>query len=151
MHRLALSIDPGGTTGFTAFNVPNGLVDPETYSIHTALEVTFDNRFWFNHFLIAHRDQIGLIILERFKLFDNQKKMKAQINSEFPSVRVIGIVEAYAHLLDLHNLIVFQEPNDRLSAQIPHDHYKALGPSSHVRDSYRHWRYYALTHRRQML
>lgn len=149
--KLALAIDPGGTTGFTAFNVPNGLVDPETYSIHTALEVTFNNRFWFNRFFIDYRDDIGLIILERFKLFNNQKTMNSQINSEFPSVRVIGIVEAFAQLNGLFDLIRFQEPNDRKSAQIPRDHYKALGPSNHVRDAYRHWRYYALTHRGQQL
>jgi len=151
MTRLALSIDPGGTTGFTAFNVPNGLIDPETYSIHTALEVTFDSRFWFHRFFVTYCDQIGLIILERFKLFNNTITMQSQIGSEFPSVRIIGIVEAYAHLLNLHHAIHFQEPNARLSAQIPREHYKTLGPSNHVRDSYRHWRYYALTHRGQTL
>lgn len=145
--RLALSIDPGGTTGFTAFNVPNGVINPDDYSIHTALEVTFNNRFWYHQFFVNHRDNIGLIILERFKLFGRQATMQAQINSEFPSVRIIGIVEAYAHLLGLHNKIVFQEPNDRKSAQIPRPHYLQIGPSDHVRDSYRHFRYYALTHR----
>lgn len=149
--KLAISIDPGGTSGFTAFNVPDGMIDPETYSIHTALEVAFCDRFWFGRFLTQHRDVIGLIILERFKLFDNAKTMKGQINSEFPSVRIIGIVETYAYINGLLDLIRFQEPNDRLSTKIPSAHYKALGPSNHIRDAYRHWRYYALTHRRHMI
>lgn len=147
MRHLSVSIDPGGTTGFVALYHPSGTIDPNTYTVHTALEVTFNNRFWYRNWLIEHRDQIGVIILERFKLFSNQKTMQAQINSEFPSVRIIGIIEAYAETLALFDRIVFQEPNDRKSAQIPKIHWKALGPSDHVKDAYRHARYHSLTHR----
>lgn len=144
-NRLLVSIDPGGTTGFCALAFPEGVINPNAYVVHTALEVTFGNRFWYAGFFNANRDNIGLIILERFKLFPNQKTMQAQINSEFPSVRIIGIVEAYAELYSLRDKIVFQEPNDRKSAQIPPRDWAAIGPSDHVKDAYRHARYYALT------
>lgn len=151
MGKLLVSIDPGGTTGFCSLYFPGGIVNPEQYTVQTALEVTFNNRFWYHRFFLEQRDQIGLIILERFKLFGRQSTMKAQINSEFPSVRIIGIVEAFAFEFGLLNKIVFQEPNDRKSAQIPKEHWAAIGPSDHVKDAYRHARYFCLTHRGQML
>lgn len=147
MGKLLVSVDPGGTTGFCSLYFAGGLIDPDQYTVHTALEVTFNNRFWYHSFFATQRDQIGIIILERFKLFGRQATMKAQINSEFPSVRIIGIVEAFAFQFGLLDKIVFQEPNDRKSAQIPPMHWAAIGPSDHVKDAYRHARYYALTHR----
>ena len=42
--------------------------------------------------------------------------------------------------------IVYQEPNDRKSVRIPPEHQKALGTSDHVKDAYRHLRYFYLTH-----
>lgn len=149
--KLAVSIDPGGTTGVCTFAYPGGIINPDAYTVETALEVTFNNRFWYYRYLAERRDQIGLIILERFKLFGKQATMKAQINSEFPSVRIIGIVEAFAYELGLLDKIVFQEPNDRKSAQIPQRDWAIIGPSDHVKDSYRHNRYYGLTHRGQTI
>ena len=147
MGKLIVSIDPGGTTGFCSLYFTGGVITPDQYTVQTALEVTFSNRFWYQRYFSEQRDQIGVIILERFKLFGKQSTMNGQINSEFPSVRIIGIVEAFAHMYGLHDKIVFQEPNDRKSAQIPKVHWAALGPSDHVKDAYRHARYYALTHR----
>ena len=147
MGKLVVSIDPGGTTGVVALHFPGGIVNPDGYTIHTALEVTFNNRFWYGQFFNTHRDQIGVIVLERFKLFGNQKTMNAQINSQFPSVRIIGIVEAFAHMYGLVDKIHFQEPNDRKSAQIPREDWPKIGPSDHVKDAMRHARYYALLNR----
>lgn len=147
MSKLLVSIDPGGTTGVCALAFPGGLIGPDAYTVHTALEVTFNNRFWYAGFFNQYRDQIGVILLERFKLFGKQATMNAQINSEFPSVRIIGIVEAYAHMYGLFDKICFQEPNDRKSAKIPKEHWAAIGPSDHVKDAYRHGRYYALLNR----
>lgn len=148
MRKLLVSIDPGGTTGLCVFSFPLGVIDPQGYAIHTAIEIPFSNRLAYLHYFFnAQRDEIGVIVLERFKLFGNQRTMQAQINSEFPSVRIIGIVETYAHLYGLHSRIVFQEPNDRKSAQIPKQDWAQIGPSDHVKDAYRHARYYTLTHR----
>lgn len=147
MGKLLVSIDPGGTTGFCVLHFAGGTVNPDVYTVHTALEVTFNNRFWYQHFFNTHRDNIGVIVLERFKLFGREATMKAQINSEFPSVRIIGIIEAFAHMYGLLDKIHFQEPNDRKSAQIPKEHWAAIGPSDHVKDAYRHARYFTLTHR----
>lgn len=149
MGKLVVSIDPGGTTGLCALYFPSGVINPEGYTIHTALEVTFSNRFWYHRYFLEQRDQIGVILLERFKLFGKEATMKAQINSEFPSVRIIGIIEAFAFEFGLFDKIVFQEPNDRKSATIPKEHWPIIGPSDHVKDAYRHARYYALTHRGQ--
>lgn len=144
---LIVAIDPGKTTGFCVIGCPADVMHPDIYDVFQASEVEWKNRFFFHAFFALHRIEIRAIVIERFKLFRNPKTMEAQINSEFPSVRVIGIVEAYAELFDLGNKIVFQEPNDRRSAQIPRIHWKALGTSDHVRDAYRHARYYVLTHR----
>lgn len=147
MQKLIVAIDPGKTTGFCVLSCPAGVIDPNTYDVYQAHQVEWSDRFFFHAFFCAHRDHIRAIIIERFKLFRNPKTMESQINSEFPSVRVIGIVEAYAELFNLGDRIVFQEPNDRKSAQIPRMHHAALGTSDHVRDAYRHARYFVLTHR----
>lgn len=147
MGKLLVSIDPGGTTGFVALHFPGGIINPDAYTIHTALEVTFFNRFWYGEFFKMHRDIIGVIVLEEFRLFGNKATMNAQINSKFPSVHIIGIVEAFAHMYGLSDKIRFQQPNDRKSAGIPKEHWPIIGPSDHVRDAARHARYYALLHR----
>jgi len=150
MKSLLVSIDPGGTTGFCVFQFPSGIIT-ETYAVHTALEVRFSNRLWFRSFFLKYQEEIGIILLERFKLFRNPKTMEAQINSEFPSVRIIGIVEAQAEMYGLFDRIRFQEPGDRKSANIPRYDWAAVGPSDHVKDAYRHARYYTLMHREQAL
>lgn len=144
---LVVAIDPGKTTGFCVLSCPAGVIDPNTYDVYQASEVEWSNRFFFRTFFSLYHDSIKAIVIERFKLFRNPKTMEAQINSEFPSVRIIGIVEAYAELFNLGNKIIFQEPNDRKSAQIPRIHHAALGHSDHVRDAYRHGRYWILMHR----
>lgn len=151
MRDLQVTIDPGGTTGFVVLCHPNGVITSEHYTVHTALEVMWSNRFWYHRFLIDHRDRIGAIVIEKFVLFPNPKTMQAQIGSEFPSVRTIGIIEAYAELLGLHDRITYQMPNDRNSAKIPQEHWKVVGPSDHVKDAYRHARYFAWMNRGKTL
>src|SRR5262245_37203997 len=111
--KFVVCIDPGQTTGFCALGFAGGIINIDTYTLHDTLEVDWSNRFWFMHYLTKHREAIGVIVIEKFKLFGNDKKMKSQINSEFPSVRVIGIVEAYAHELGLFDRIEMQEPASR--------------------------------------
>ena len=142
---MLIAIDPGKTTGICcgvrAHNV-------QKFDVTLAREVTWNNRFWFREYLFDCRDVIEKIIIERFKLFPKRETMLAQINSEFPSVRIIGIVEAYADIYGLLDKIVYQEPNDRKSVHTPIEHQQALGASDHVKDAYRHLRYYLLTHQK---
>lgn len=139
---MHIAIDPGKTTGVCV-----GVWHGDAFNIVLAREVGWNDRFWFREYLFTHRDNIETIIIERFKLFPKRETMLAQINSEFPSVRIIGIVEAYADMFGLFHKIVFQEPNDRNSVRIPKEHHLALGTGDHVKDAYRHLRYYYLTHK----
>lgn len=144
---MYIAIDPGLTTGIcVGIDLPSGT---ERFTVKQAYEVVWDNRFWFHTFFFNHRDVLKAIIIERFKLFPKRETMLAQINSEFPSVRIIGIVEAYAEMYGLLDKIVYQEPNDRKSVTIPIEHQRALpvNGKDHIKDAYRHLRFYYLTHR----
>lgn len=147
---MHIAIDPGLTTGMVCgdtdfYNSRN------TFSIALAREITWSDRFWLRQYIHYNRDIIDAIIIERFSLFPNPKTMNAQINSEFPSVRIIGLVEAYAEMYGLLNKIVYQNPSDRKSVTIPVEHQRCLplNGRDHIKDAYRHLRFYYLTHQKE--
>jgi hypothetical protein len=137
-----IAIDPGHTTGVAIATNVHGT----EYAAQAGI-VVWDNRHWFYRYLAEKHDQIDQIVIERFRLFNNQKTMNAQINSEFPSVRIIGIVECAAYAFGLLEKITYQDPAQRKDVRIPIEHHAAVGQSDHAKDAYRHLRYYILTHK----
>jgi hypothetical protein len=106
-------------------------------------QVTWDKRFEQLPALIDD-DQVPLdmIIAEDFRLYANAAQHL--INNLFPAVRVIGMLEAYAHLKNIP--IHLEPPASRMNVTIPDIDAPALVDMKHARDAYRHLRYWVLVH-----
>lgn len=141
---LVLSIDPGHTTGIA---LASGVEATErTFTLLQAGEIAWEDRCkGFKALLtrIAALDEpLCAIVIERFVLYPNEAHNLSY--SDFPSVRVIGIVEAYADELGLADKIVLQAASQRKSVQILSEHYEQIKRSKHSRDAYQHLRYFVI-------
>jgi hypothetical protein len=130
-----LAIDPGHTTG-----VATGLWD-------SGLDFKLWNAFqlpWEMRFTLAHEiDLADLIVIESFRLYKH--KAQDQINSDFPSVQVIGAVEAFAWRLSKLEKIVKQPSSCIQNVKILSEHEEFTRGLIHAQDAYRHLRYYIVT------
>ena len=126
-----VSIDPGLTTGLVIAQVSVR----DIVMLHEE-PVPWSDRFALHRSLRWLPTKPTAIVIEAFKLFPHAAQN--QIGQEFPSVRVIGIVETYAYQLGLLSRLVFQPSSVRGRVQIKHD----VMANDHVRDAYRHLRYY---------
>ncbi len=136
---MILSVDPGMTTGLV---VAENIRSPDQFDFY-ALELNWSQRFWFLTFFKDYHPIIEKIIIEEYRLFKH--KASDQTNSIIPSVRVIGIIEAYAFEYSLINKIVYQIPAEiksygKYTLNILDHHLEFVGPSKHTRDAYRHLR-----------
>lgn len=142
---MLIAIDPGATTG-VAFGT--NVRDRDFELLSTKLVLWEQRLEYFSTTLRDNAAVIAAIIIERFALSSSPLLQRSQAGSEFPSVRVIGIIEAYAHLYGLHSKIVYQVPVNMASIRtIPAHHLKLVGASPHTQDAYKHLRYYVLTRR----
>jgi hypothetical protein len=126
------AIDPGGTTGVTQLRYKGA----KDFEIICCVEVPWDRRFKLRDFVLGSDH----IVIERFALYESHAKQ--MINNEFPSVRIIGIVEAYANELDLIGQMTFQPAQAMQSVLVLPEHVAFTKGSEHKKDSYKHGRYY---------
>jgi hypothetical protein len=134
--KKILAVDPGLTTGL-AYGVHQGGRD---FLFTRSEEMKWDDRF--DLYRLLQEWCPSIIVCESFRLYAH--KSKQQIGSEFPSVRIIGILELSAHLLALPEP-VFQPPSIRQNVRIPDEHLPRVQGSEHRKDSYQHLRYFVLT------
>lgn len=130
-----IGIDPGATTGYVeAFRSDDGL------EVLQALEIAWAAR----HTLIP---LIGskvredpsvptVVVVESFRLYPHE--FQHQVGSSFPSVHIIGIVDAACWLANPRPELVEQPASIKSRTQLKH----TLPRSEHVRDAYKHARYY---------
>lgn len=135
--KRLIGIDPGRTTGF----VEARLHDNGDFEVVRAIEIVWDRRFdlWP---LIVHPETDHLpttAVMESFFLYPHE--FHHQVGKDFPSVRVIGIVDLCCHLASPQIPIVFQTAAQVKNVKLLHD----LPASEHIRDAYRHIRYYVVT------
>lgn len=149
---MILAIDPGYTTGIALGE--NVCISPNatTFDVTLARELLWEDRFNFLTFF-RNLPPLKAIVIEEFRLFKH--RATDQINSEFPSVRVIGIVEAYAMQFGYLDKIIYQRPADihiggKAALSIPPEHKAMLAFSNHATDAYLHLRYYIKTHRKEL-
>jgi len=141
---LILAFDPGGTTGVCIIRRE---LDAKTFAIVEALEIKWKDRFDVFPLITGYTaNQIEAIVIEEFRLFNNLALMQSQINSDFPSVRIIGFIELTCSIMHITDRIHFQKPGLRLQTSISPEHKKQLH-SVHVVAAYLHAKYYVLTHR----
>jgi len=135
-----LGIDPGRTTGICIANDNDGLI------VEHVEEVLWDDRFMFLSLLRTLADasgplQLSAIVVESFHLY--QHRAKQQVGSDFPSVQVIGIVEAAAFLYASSTCpIIYQPASSIARTEVLPQHKLSVGGSEHTKDAYKHVRYY---------
>jgi hypothetical protein len=129
---FAFGIDPGETTGLVIAR----LHADNTYDVLAAEEIAWDDRF---RLIPLLRDyQPSTIVMEAFILYPH--KASDQIGQMFPSVRVIGLVEAACNFLELSQPH-FQMAAVRTRVKVLPQHELKLR-STHTRDAYKHLRFY---------
>lgn len=144
-----VGIDPGETTGF---------VDVRLYNngnhVVVAKLVTWENRFTLDELIwgmpITKFDDFSppvpppdAVVVESFRLYAHAAAN--QINHDFPSVRIIGIVETVLNAAGCLDRLFFQPASIRQSVQIPEEVKETLGSSPHTQDAYCHVRYFVIT------
>ncbi len=143
MQRI-VAVDPGQTTGWA-----EGVFNPNTreWDVRDVKEIAWEERFLMRLLLTSSDGPEPLlpsyIICERFILYPY--KAKQQIGSEFPSVRVIGTLEAYLEQLGLLSLLTFQNASVRERVQVLPQHAHLVVGSEHKKDAYQHLRYFIVT------
>lgn len=141
---LIIAFDPGATTGVAAIEHTNG----RNFQLVMSLEYAWVDRFKIFNLIYLHRASIKQIVIERYRLFENKTTLHAQIGSEIPSARVIGLIELSAAICKL-NCITFQDPSDRNSVSVLPEHRQLIKRSKHCIDAYKHARFYVLTKARK--
>jgi hypothetical protein len=144
-----LGIDPGETTGLV-----EARFDDDGFHVVHAVDVTWENRFSLMYYLYCGTPRQGLlieppdiVIVESFRLYAHTAH--SQIRSDFPSVRIIGMVEAFLYNYPCkipceHSEIVFQPASSIALVAIEKEHGMVLG-SAHMIDAYKHVRYFYIT------
>lgn len=128
-----VAFDPGGTTGAAVGDITTR----RQFELQCVTQFDWDDRFNIWEFLKEQRpDQV---VIEDFRLYKH--KAQDQINSPFPAVRVIGIIDAFCHLMEIP---VAMQPASAISRV------KVLSPDQvqittmHQSDAYKHLRCYVI-------
>jgi hypothetical protein len=143
-----IGIDPGATTGVCAIVES---VDRDDFQVAGVYEIPWQDRLSFFRALFTGAitaisgDQLlpEIVVIEDFKLA--QGHAMDQVGSRFPSVRIIGIVEAFMSLCDPVPMLVFQPPSSMARVEMLPQHAHMFPGLIHAGDAYRHARYYHVT------
>lgn len=160
MADIIMAVDPGQTTGVCIIKefdkAPNALTQIDGFQVMASWQIPWESRISFFVALFSGAFATddgeillpGIVVIESFRL--RPGRAMEQIGSEFPSVRVIGIVETLIYQCTVAQpLLVFQEPAIIGRVEILPEHKQQLSGLIHAQDAYRHARYYHLTtHRR---
>lgn len=129
-----IAFDPGRTTGI----IKAIRVGRKQFYIDSWDEVKLDLFPEYLHQLML--SDFNTVVVEDFRLYAH--KSDAQINNDFPSVQAIGMIKMVCHL-HCRKEIVFQMASAAKGVGLEPDVLKAIR-SPHVRDAYRHIKYYIL-------
>lgn len=135
-----LAFDPGHTTGV----VVSTLTGPRDFVVTSVSQLSWEERFHILTLIRLH--QPCVVVAEDFRLFAHAAK--SQINSPFPAVRVIGLIDAYCHLegVKLH----LQQPSVRSNVKVPDKALELTKALPHAREAYRHLRYFVFLRGRKL-
>lgn len=145
MDGFIIAIDPGFTSGLCIARHSTG----KQFRVIKSADILWSNRFSIYHLITANAPMIKQIVIEEFKLFNNPKTIGSQINSTFPSVAVISIIELSAHLAEISHLITMQSPGlihhkGQATISIEDEHKQIIKGSRHRVDAFLHLKYWVL-------
>lgn len=128
-----LAFDPGETTGWALVS----LTLAEPIRDRVVVPITGTLELWRGVYDLIDKHAPDFIVVEIFRLFPH--RLRAQIGSTFPTVKVIGVIEYIADGFGIS--VVLQEPSDRLQVKgwwstnyLP----KSMRITSHERSALQH-------------
>jgi len=139
---LVLGIDPGKTTGVCMLRVG------ETLEVVMAEQIPWETRkedLW-ALFTATFREGLSVplyTVVENFRL--RPGRAMEQVGSTFPSVEVIGLIEAFQFVTKNYFRLVYQEPAIISRVQILPEHASCFVGKPHAADAYRHARFFCVT------
>ena len=145
MFVSVLGLDPGKTTGYCMLTC-DGKDDEGLFNLEVIKwgEIRWDDRF---SAILELLHEIYVrpnpwVVYEGFNLYQHTAQAQAQIHSDFPSVQVIGIIQAltYQNYPGLVPSMVSQPASVRKRVNTP-----PFVRGTHAKDAYRHARYFVVT------
>lgn len=131
-----LAIDPGETTGIVVAK----RTAPREFVVTRADDVPWEHRWHIPDMIIGAG--YDTVVIEDFRLYHHSRV--SQVNSDFPTVRMIGYVEYALHRNGKQAEPVKQPASIMKSVQILEEHKVHFEGLHHARSAYKHLRYYVL-------
>lgn len=138
---MIVGIDPGETTGVCQIRYGGSRV----FEVISAVALPWERRFRLDEYISG----MDYVVIERFSLYASHKD--TMVNNEFPSVRIIGIVDYICYLRNLDDRMYFQPASVMGNVKVLPEHEKYIPPGEHARDAYKHIRYFILVNRPSQL
>jgi hypothetical protein len=145
MPHTIISVDPGRTTGLAIGTV----TDSTIFKLLHTTNITWEERHKIETYLVPTFDGPDgiIVVVESFNLYPGAAHGQAAIRSDFPSVRIIGLVDAYTH-----GKFELQPPSIMKRVGILEEHKQAMrGTTPHEKAAYKHLRYYIVTNQEVLL
>jgi hypothetical protein len=146
---IIVAIDPGSTTGVCIIreqpSVECGFQVVSVWQIPWEQRTSFFMALFNGTFATDNGKPLlpEIVVIEAFRL--RPGRAMEQVGSIFPSVRIIGIIEAFIEISLPKPLMVFQEPSVIGRVEVLPEHKEALSGLIHATAAYMHARYYHLT------
>jgi len=131
---IIVAIDPGFTTGVAVGEV----IHPKQFDLINTYSLLWENRFETSTILDQYKPEV--VVMEDFRLY--RHKAMDQVNSPFPSARVIGSVDAFCWQRGIR--VAMQPASVMSRVGILSKDKDAVGSILHIGDAYKHLRYYTL-------
>lgn len=139
---IVLGVDPGKTTGVCMLRTG------KTIEVIMAEQIPWETRledFW-ALLTATFREELPVpqyIVVENFRL--RPGRAMEQVGSTFPSVEIIGLIEAFGYVTKNFFQIVYQEPGAISRVAILPEHAHFFTGLQHAADAYKHARYFCVT------
>ncbi len=133
--NTVLSLDPGDTTGWAVFNT-------ETNKLIKYGATKFTPLALFDLLNLYEPEQI---VYERFSLYAH--KAESQINSEFYTVQLIGVIKLYCELMHITPIVQSAAVGKSIWSDQMLKKFNYHSDSKHSRDATRHVLTYLKIHR----
>jgi hypothetical protein len=140
-----VSFDPGYVTGFC-----EAIWNPgdDDFLVVKSSTIDWPSRHTGVRDLLLGTGEVPLpsvIVAESFRLYAH--KAQDQIGQDFPSARILGVIETYAYEYGVLNTMILQPASVMSRVQIRPEHKSSLDKSEHARDAYKHLRYWIVMHK----
>lgn len=139
-----IAIDPGFCTG-----VCRVIIEPvfEMGEVVYAKEYPWDQRFRIPELVKQYPNDV--ILVESFRVYAH--KAKDLIGSDMPSSQVIGMVEYALQQQGRLDQICYQQAVATAKVKIPDNLKAVFGSSEHMKDAYKHIKYWAAFRRNKYI